>query len=211
MKTMIFSGIQAIINRDFVLRRMKYKKNITLLTEDQLSFVESSIAEGISLLTPRGVMGRFEVIDRIDDCIIIENGIRIKSKSLAKLLKNSTEVLFLAATAGNRIVERIHNEINNGDAALGVIMDSVASEAVDASLGWIKDFAAKLALREGKIVTRHRYSPGFSDFSIDYQKNIYEALQLQNIGLKLTEKYMLLPEKSAIAVTGIEIRNDNCR
>jgi cobalamin-dependent methionine synthase I len=53
-------------------------------------------------------------------------------------------------------------------------------------------------------LTKKRISCGYSDFSIKYQKKFYKILNLKKLGISITKDYMLVPEKSAIAVLGIK-------
>lgn len=204
MRTMLFPEIPAVPKRDMVLMRLGYKKNTTELGSEQKDFLERAIKEGLSLCRPRGVMRRLGILEHCEDYIVLESGDKIFSKSLSKLLEKSDEVVLMAATVGEDVVERVRFEIEQGEAALGVVIDSVASQTADAAVGWIMDFTGKMVRREGKTVTKHRYSPGYGDLSLSNQKMLFELLDLQKLSMALTEKYMLVPEKSVTAIAGIE-------
>lgn len=204
MKTTYFASIPAVLKKDMILVRLGYKKTMTVLDEKDHAFLENAIQEGLSLCKPQGIMGCCRITKRSKEFIELEEGDRIYSRSLAVLLEKSDEVLLMAATVGSEVVGRIHHELNRGEASLGVIMDSVASQAADASVAWIMDFADKIMKREGKRMTKHRYSPGYGDLLLSNQKLIFDLLKLEKLGLSLTEKYMLVPEKSVIAIAGIE-------
>jgi cobalamin-dependent methionine synthase I len=64
----------------------------------------------------------------------------------------------------------------------------------------------KMFDRQGKMLTKHRYSPGFGDLPLNYQKDIFSVLELEKFNMSITEKFMLIPEKSVIAIAGIEKR-----
>ena len=52
---------------------------------------------------------------------------------------------------------------------------------------------------------RARFSPGYGDFSIQYQKEILAVLEAgKSIGLSMTDGCMLIPTKSITAIIGIE-------
>ncbi|HBF33507.1 TPA: methionine synthase, partial [Candidatus Sumerlaeota bacterium] len=78
----------------------------------------------------------------------------------------------------------------------------------DAGLDWLEEFVEKLLAREGRCLTRRRYSPGYGDLALSNQKIIYDALGLQKFGLELTERFLLIPEKSVLAIAGVESRAD---
>jgi len=58
--------------------------------------------------------------------------------------------------------------------------------------------------REGKKLTKMRYSPGYGDLPLSNQKLIYDVLNLERLGISITERFMLVPEKSVIAIAGVE-------
>ncbi|MBR4376039.1 MAG: methionine synthase, partial [Spirochaetia bacterium] len=47
------------------------------------------------------------------------------------------------------------------------------------------------------------FSPGYGDFDLKNQRIFYSLLHLEQFGIHLTESYMLVPEKSVIAMTGV--------
>lgn len=66
------------------------------------------------------------------------------------------------------------------------------------------EFLNKMLRKEGKKLTKHRYSPGYGDLPLLNQRLIYSLLNLERLELKLTDQCMLIPEKSVLAVAGIE-------
>ena len=56
-----------------------------------------------------------------------------------------------------------------------------------------------------------RFSPGYGDFDLKYQKDILEYLDAnKKIGISLTDSLMMIPTKSITAIIGIkrEVIND---
>ena len=59
-------------------------------------------------------------------------------------------------------------------------------------------------LRLGDCYLRPRFSPGYGDFSLEFQKDIFRALDApRRIGLTLNESLLMTPTKSVTAVIGI--------
>ncbi|HAR48794.1 MAG TPA: methionine synthase, partial [Smithella sp.] len=44
---------------------------------------------------------------------------------------------------------------------------------------------------------------GYADFNLGNQKAIYEILQMEKIGVTMTPHFILIPEKSVTAISGI--------
>ncbi|MDD5602501.1 MAG: vitamin B12 dependent-methionine synthase activation domain-containing protein [Eubacteriales bacterium] len=133
----------------------------------------------------------------------LENGIRLYSADLVDFLGGCPEILFMAATAGSEIIELINNELMHGNKAKAVILDSVASQTADAALDVITDMLNRVLALKGEKLTRRRYSPGYGDLDLSYQKTIYELLDLEKIGISINKMYMLQPEKSVAAIAGV--------
>lgn len=203
-KVKYFDNIPAVPRKDMILARLGYKKTATTLDNRYIFMVDAAIKRGNLLCRPSGAYMRLKVIERNGFSVRLENGVEFQSKSLSNLLKDSRELILMASTVGNEVVEMIFNEVDNGNAAIGVILDSVASQTADAALDWIVHLLDRMLVREGKKLTRHRYSPGFGDLPLSYQKDIFDALQLDRLNMELTKKFMLVPEKSVIAIAGVD-------
>lgn len=203
-KIMNFESIPATPKKNYVLTRLGYKKNLTKMSISDQQKLDQGFKDGLIYCRPKGAAGRFIIKSHQEDSITIETGLSFQSNSLARFLFNCDELLLFAATVGEEVVERIHFEVEQGDIAYGAILDAIASETADAGLDWIMDFVNRILNREGKKISKHRYSPGYGDLDLSYQKAIFDLLDLSKLDLKLTEKMMLTPEKSVIAIAGIE-------
>lgn len=203
-KIINFENIPARPNRNFVLARLGYKKNFTQIDPAIQEKLEQAFKDGNFLCRSKGAAGRFLITERREDSVTIETGLVFESKYLARFLENCGELVLLAATVGKEVVERIGFEVEQGDVAYGAILDAVASETADAGLDWIMEFMNKILRREAKKITEHRFSPGYGDLNLVYQKAIFDLLDLGKLDLELTEKQILIPEKSVIAIAGIE-------
>jgi cobalamin-dependent methionine synthase I len=65
------------------------------------------------------------------------------------------------------------------------------------------DYFNRTLLRENRRLLKNRYSAGYGDLLLETQKILYGLLQLEKIGIRITETCMLIPEKSVTAITGI--------
>jgi hypothetical protein len=186
-----------------VLIRLGIRKNAPI-NADFFRMLEKGMQQAKILSHPTGLYLSLKIFQRTPDSVVLENETRFQSKSLSRFLQNSEETVLMAATAGHEIVDAIMNEVTQKDAAFGVILDAVASQTTDAVLDWMMKYLNIMLAKKGRKLTSHRYSPGYGDLPLVYQKPIFETLKLSKLGLKLTEKYMLVPEKSVIAIAGIE-------
>ena len=201
-KLKYFGHIPSRLDVGMVLTRLGYRKTTTVISEEYRKTIDAMIEEGLMLCNIQGVYGRYEIKSHEENGIKIFDDIFLESKSLSKLLENSMEVVFMATTLGSGIIKKIQQEIKNENADFALILDSLASQIVDAGLDWMVEFINKEIRREGKKLTKSRYSPGYGDLYCLIKNNIrYFKLKKLEIAYG---KYMLIPEKSVIAIAGIE-------
>ncbi len=203
-----FENIPAVPRRDRILSRIGYRNGITELKDRDLLLIEEAIKQGSYLCKPAGAYLNVAITEKTSSRIVLENNIELTSQSLIKLLEASQSVILMASTVGHEVSRIVYEDIKEGSASIGLIIDSVASQTADAALDWLFEMLNKILAREGKKLTKHRYSPGFGDLPLYYQKDIFEALQLSRLNMALTEKFMLIPEKSVIAIAGVEEKGE---
>jgi len=203
-KIVYFDTVPVRPTVDEIMSRLGYNKKLTSLSAEDKSFTDSSMQLGLALCRNQGAAARFTINECNQNAVIFGNNESFESNSLAALLSDSDEILLMAGTAGTEIMDRIHSEMDNGNAALAVVLDAVGSQAADVILDWIMDFYNKLLRREGKRLTTRRFSPGYGDLPLKNQGIIFRLLGLEKLKIKLTGSMMLVPEKSVLAIAGIE-------
>ena len=201
-KTVYLNSISTQAPKEHILIRMGYRKGITKLTQEEEAKIDDGIKKAGSLITLRGAYCTFKLKKVVPGSSLLENGLEIKSFDVSSFLDKCKEAVFMAATTGPDIVFARDREVKEGDAVLGLVLDAAASETADAGLDWIQDFLKTQLAKKGRSLTT-RFSPGYGDLDISNQKLIYDALKLNEIGITLTDRFLLVPEKSVIAIAGI--------
>ena len=161
------------------------------------------IDEAISLIRLQGAARRMVIRESCHAAITLEGGVVLESRLLVAFLDGCREVLLMGATAGSDILAAIQRDTAANHVTRGVVLDATASETVDAALDWIMAYFRQAVHRENKILLPKRYSAGYGDFLLANQKTIFHLLQLDRIGVEISEHCILIPEKSVTAVTGI--------
>lgn len=127
--------------------------------------------------------------------------VKIQSQALGRNLKGCDHAALFGVTLGldvDRLIYRL------GRTAVGeaVIADACAAEAVEAVCDELCGRIGAEAERMGRK-TRPRFSPGFGDFTLEYQPVLIHTLELpKRIGIHLTAGGMMTPAKSVTAVVG---------
>ena len=88
-------------------------------------------------------------------------------------------------------------------AAASAVADAVCSALIE---DYCDEMQAQLAAAEaeGGLYLRPRFSPGYGDFALESQREIFSRLACEKrIGLTLTDTLMMVPFKSVTAVIGV--------
>ena len=121
---------------------------------------------------------------------------------LGEIYINGNNLFLFAATIGKRVSEEIERLMNAGDLAEGSLLDSVASEAADRVAELVQNECAKPILKDVRSDAEGvmRFSPGYCGWDISSQKNLFETLKPDVIGITLNERYLMQPLKSVSGV-----------
>ena len=175
-----------------ILRYLGYGKNDA--DEKTLEKIRTLIKELQKELMPKVCYEKFPVIKEED--FISFGVIKTNSKDLKKNLKECEEVVVFVATIGVG-VDRIIGKYSNISP-----LDAVICQAIGATL--IEEVCNVFCAKLGDGI-RPRYSPGYGDFSVENQKEIFGMLDIpRKIGVTLTESMQMVPTKSVSALVGIK-------
>jgi len=199
-----FDSIHIDIPYQDIYKRLGYREGVTKIKKEDNKF-KNYILDGLQFINLKAVALRIPIKKINIDKVYFKGGLIIKSKLLVSLLSGCVEMLCVATTSGKKIIEEI-GKLEKKDFARAVVYDALASEMVDFCFDWVIGVFLQELKRENKELTKKRISCGYSDFSIEYQKKFYKILNLKKLGISITKDYMLVPEKSAIAVLGIKER-----
>ncbi len=184
-----------------ILFRIGYRSGITKISVSEEKKIELFIKKSKSLCFLKGAYAIIKILKK-NNIIFLNTKLKIISQSLFKLINDCDEIVLMASTVGEEVIKERDKQIKHGDPVFGIILDATASETADAGLDWIQDFMNSQLKKQGLKLTK-RYSPGYGDLDISVQKIIYKMLDLKKIGISITKKYLLIPEKSVLAIAGI--------
>ena len=188
-----------------IYSRLGYKRSTTQLSAAQQKETNLYIEEAVSFILLKGSILRTVINKNDGEEITLSGNVTFRSKKLSALLKDCPEAVLMGATTGIEIMDAIREKTNSDDLAAAVVYDATASEMVDAALDWIMDYLNQQLRRDGKRILPRRFSAGYADFKLENQKMIYEKLQMDKIGVAINSGFILLPEKSVTAISGISL------
>lgn len=124
----------------------------------------------------------------------------VESPQLCRLFENASEGLAAAVTLGAG-VDNLIKRLMLTDPALGAAVSALASAYADEGMEGV--MAAQQGLLPDGLCLSPRFSPGYGDLPLSYQKPLTDAMACWRIGIRLTESCLMLPEKSITALCAI--------
>lgn len=129
---------------------------------------------------------------------LIIGNVTSDSKALRKNLEGCEKAVVFAATVGLS-VDRMIAKYAGVATAKALILQAIGAERIEALCDV---FCADLK-REYKNI-QPRFSPGYGDFSLSVQKEIFLMLDCpRKIGLTLNDSLLMSPTKSVTAIVGL--------
>lgn len=199
IETLDKNGIE--IDKKEVLRYLGYGKNDA--DDKTLKRIEQLCQELKKDLSLKVCYEKYPVKKEKDGLCF--GTIKTKSQDLIKNLKGCCEVVVFVATIGigtDRVI---------GKYASVSPLDAVICQAIGAAIieEWCDMFCAKLKAENQFL--RPRFSPGYGDFLVENQEEIFKMLDVsRKIGVTLTESMQMVPTKSVSAVVGITGEDTGC-
>lgn len=134
---------------------------------------------------------------------------RTQSRSLEKNLRGCSRVIVMAATIGSK-VDLLLRRYSLTQTSRGVVMQAASAGFIESWCNLICDRLKTEYAKKG-LFLRPRFSPGYGDFPLENQKDIFQALQVEKrVGIALTDSLLMLPSKSVTAVIGAGSENLFC-
>ncbi len=121
----------------------------------------------------------------------------IRSRALAKNLEGCQRVCLFAVTLGIEC-DRIILRRSKISASEGFVSDAIASALAESLCDKAEDTILGDSLR------RPRFSIGYGDLSLEYQKPFLDLLMAdKTVGITLSAGSLMIPTKSITAITGV--------
>ena len=186
------------VDRKETLRYLGYRGS--QLDEQTEKMIEEVTAELERDSLPKSVYREY-------DCKVVENQVRIGqhtvvSNHLAKNLQGCERAVILAATIG-RAADLMIKKYSVVNMAKATVVQAAGASAIENYVDEVEDEIRKSAESRG-LYLRPRFSPGYGDFPLECQKDIFQMLECsKRIGITLTEGNLMMPTKSVTAVIGL--------
>jgi cobalamin-dependent methionine synthase I len=138
--------------------------------------------------------------------IAIGDSIILESKVIARLLERCQKIAVFALTIGNQLEEMVAYLAENGLVLQATVLDAIGSGAAEKLADYVEDRIRRLVNIDG-LVTSWRFSPGYCDWEVNQQKMVFQTLNGDSAGIRLTESLLMIPRKSVSGIIGIGLPN----
>ncbi len=201
-----FSDIDLKIDISEVLRYLGYKNSgadtqlISLIKNISDDIMTNSICKVCFEKFPVN----FELNGKIDLGFM-----KLSSESLKKNLKNCTHIYVFAATIG-LYTDKLIQKYSKVTPSKSLIAQATGTTLIEE---WCNIFCSELNEEEIKNGNhlRPRFSPGYGDFPLESQKEIFSVLDCtRRAGISLTDSFLMIPSKSVSGIIGISKIKTDC-
>ncbi|MBI3585354.1 MAG: hypothetical protein HY096_15565 [Nitrospinae bacterium] len=199
---MIIKEIKITIDFKEVLKELGFKQVSTILTPPMEKMIKEEIEKAEGLINPKADFISFNLTSVTEDEITSDfDTLRFKTKYLSKHLIGCSRASLFVCTIGSRLEESIKGYFTGGEQTRAYIMNGIGSAAVEEVANYVNQLIIKEAEKEG-FETVKRFSPGYGDWNLLDQKAIFGVLNPSSIGVALSERCFMMPEKSVSAIVG---------
>ncbi len=185
---------QPEINKNEIMRYIGVKND----SNDMDNLIDACLSECLSVL-------RYSVCYTVADIATINNAVvfftdtAFKSSALLHNLKGCSKAIIFSATIGIGI-DRLISKYSRFSPSRAFCFQAIGTERIEELCNC---FNEEMSEKYGNI--RPRFSPGYGDFDISAQRDIFRLLNSsKNIGLTLNDSLIMSPSKSVTAIIGID-------
>lgn len=196
----VLADVPLAIDPDEVLRFQGYKKGIDVPGADVVALFDEALGLARALMAPRAVT-RWVAVTRADDDTVEADGVTFHIPAMSRHW-GTVEVLGAAiCTMGDAVERRVSELWDARELPLAVMLDSVASGAVESLAEYVNDVLCQDGVPHGLRVT-NRMSPGYGSWDVAEQRDFFRLCPGDAIGVRLTEACVMVPAKSITLLVG---------
>lgn len=193
------------IDQKEVLRYLGYGKQKPDQAVHQM--IDECIIALKEAVSPKFVYSIFDL--QLKNNVLIFAGMDVDSQNLRKNLMGCKKIAVFGATLGIQI-DYLIKKFSRLQMSKTVVLQAVATAMIEEYCDLCQEDIREMARKEG-LYLRPRFSPGYGDFALEYQKDIIRVLDCaKKIGLTLTDSLIMIPSKSVTAVIGLSATEENC-
>ncbi|RDY30193.1 vitamin B12 dependent-methionine synthase activation domain-containing protein [Lachnotalea glycerini] len=194
------------LNKKETLRYLGYKGQHMDLEISNL--IDEASEELLHSIHPKSVYKEFDCMVQNETTVLLES-LSINSRNLAKNLKGCERAIIFAATIGAS-ADMLIKRYSITNLAKASVVQAAGAALIETYCDTLEETIRNEAILKG-LYLRPRFSPGYGDFSLEYQRDFFTILECsKRIGITLTDTCLMIPSKSVTAVIGLSKSKNNC-
>ena len=162
----------------------------------------------LSDVTPKAIWKYYD-ITWVDEETFTLEGQQVHSVNLSRNLRGCNQVILMAATLGpapDRYIQKAQITAMSD----AVIYQAGSAAMIESYCNHINDEMKREAATL-HLFLRPRFSPGYGDFPLEFQKSMGQMLRMsKEIGVTLTDSLLMMPSKSVTAIIGVSTEDNHC-
>ena len=198
---MLVTNNRIDINRQQVLHNIGYGTNCKLSARIA-SLIDEYVENAYHLIDPSYscVIRNIKLVQ--GSRVVIEGSIAFRSEVIARLLEQCHKAAVFLVTIGNHLEETAYRLAEDGLILQATVLDAIGSVAVERVADFVQGRIGEIANDQGLVISQ-RFSPGYCDWEIGQPKMVFWAVNSASIGIRLTERCLMIPRKSISGIIGI--------
>jgi hypothetical protein len=200
----IIKDLKLDLDKEEILRYQGYsRKKVKEPNQNILRITEEEINRGYSLFKPQGIYSLIKIKgSALEGRINLESGLIFRfAKSIIKQLKGASHLLVGVVTIGDLLEKKVSELFSQGEYPRALTLDVIGTVAVEDFSRKVRKLARQEVIERGFKTSRH-FSPGYSGWEVSQQEIVFKSVPSDNIGVRLTKGFMMLPQKSLSWVIG---------
>jgi len=202
----IIKNIKLKIDEEEVLRYQGCHNNkLKKVNKTIMKITREEIERGYNLFESKGIYSPVKIkqISFSSRRVDLKNGFSLNfSNSIINLLKGTSYLILGVVTIGDSLENKVSEFFTQGEYPRAVALDAVGTVVVSSLSNYMRSLVCQDAKEQDLQTTRY-LSPGYGDWDVSQQKNIFQIIPADKIGVKLTESYLMVPQKSLSWIIGI--------
>jgi len=136
------------------------------------------------------------------DLLCLESGIAFHGSAVTQFLAGARQIAAVVSTIGPRLETKVDKYFAHDEQLRGLILDDIGTAALDSLTMEICQFMKRVASTQG-YEAGGPLSPGQLDWPLIEQRQLFQLVPADQIGVRLTSSGMMVPRKSISMVIGM--------
>jgi hypothetical protein len=198
----IIDGTELNVNKDHVNQIIGYTDNNShAYFDDYIDELLLNLPKHVRIKSGYRIVDTEKPADNKKGMLINSTLFALERIVTSQLRKAEQAAVFLCSI-GQELENRSKTLLKEDDAALGYIVNTVASEAVENATNLLHDHIGQKMQELGLHIT-NRYSPGYCKWPVSEQHKLFSLLPDQFCDIQLTGSALMIPIKSVSGIIGI--------